>query len=109
MIHKDQSTLMGPLARLALLVLILAGLVTVGLLIPTPAMAGVCPAPAESGGASGVTLDECVTTTHFVVYYTTDNADSPHDIDSESEAQLLAEQSGIRLGSFQERPRFRPA
>jgi hypothetical protein len=56
-----------------------------------PAAAGTCPQPPEDGGPSGVTLDECVTSTHFVVYYTTDTNDSPHHILSEAQAQLVAD------------------
>lgn len=58
---------------------------------PRPAWAGTCPQPPEMGGPSGVTLDECVTTTHFVVYYTTDTADGTHRILSEAQAQQVAD------------------
>lgn len=62
-----------------------------GLTNPQGALAGTCPHPPEGDGPPGVDLDECVSTTHFIVYYTTDAADSPHDIDSEAEAQLVAD------------------
>ncbi len=88
---RDRITWTEVLHRLGVLMLILAALIAVAFIAPTPALAGACPANPESGGPSGVTLDECVTTTHFVVYYTADSGDSPHNIDSESEAQLLAD------------------
>ncbi len=61
-----------------------------GLDTPRPVLAGTCPHDPEFGGPSGVTLDECVTTTHFIVYYTTDTADGSHRILNESQAQMVA-------------------
>ncbi len=55
---------------------------------PQPVSAGTCP---YSSGPASVTLDECVTTAHFIVYYTTNTADSPHHILSEAQAQLVAD------------------
>ncbi len=62
-----------------------------GLAAPQPAEAGTCPHDPEGGGPGVVTLDECVTTTHFIVYYTTDTDDSPHHINSEAQAQRVAD------------------
>ncbi|MBN1660846.1 MAG: VWA domain-containing protein, partial [Anaerolineae bacterium] len=62
-----------------------------GVAAPQPVAAGTCPHNPELGGPSGVTLDECVTSTHFIVYYTTDAADSPHHINSEAQAQRVAD------------------
>jgi hypothetical protein len=106
MFQTDRLTRIRPIGRLALLALVLAVLSAAGLLAPTPALAGTCPADAEDGGPSGVTLDECYTSTHFVVYYTTDSNDSPHDIDSESEAELLANNLEFAWDRFKNDPDF---
>ncbi|MDY7077565.1 MAG: choice-of-anchor X domain-containing protein [Chloroflexota bacterium] len=59
---------------------------------PQPVLAGTCPHPPEGGGPSSVTLgDECVTSTHFIVYYTTDVADGSHRILTESQAQFVVD------------------
>ena len=56
---------------------------------PQPVLAGTCPHDPEGGGPSGVTLDECVTSTHFIVYYTTEAADGSHRILNEAQAQFV--------------------
>jgi hypothetical protein len=58
---------------------------------PRPVYAGTCPHDPEGGGPSGVTLDECVTSAHFIAYYTTDAADGSHRILSEAQAQFVVD------------------
>jgi hypothetical protein len=80
------------LVTLFVIVLTLSGLSISGGLAPLQvAKAGACPGTPELGGPAGVTLDECVTSTHFTVFYTTHDAVAGNNLDSESEAQLLAD------------------
>ena len=73
---------------------------------PRLAVAGTCPQPPEMGGPSGVTLDECVTTTHYVVYYTTDVADGTHRILSEAQAQQVADNLEFTWDRYVDDPDF---
>jgi hypothetical protein len=102
----SQTNSLQRVSALRWLVPVVFLLAALGFLTPTPALAGVCPADPENGGPSGVTLDECVTSTHFVIYYTTDSADSPHNIDSESEAQTLANNLEFAWDRYKNDPDF---
>lgn len=81
----------GSLIAILLLVPLLSLGLPGGFTASEPVAAGACPHAPEAGLPAGLTLDECVTSTHFIVYYTTDAGDSPHNIDSEAQAQRVAD------------------
>jgi Mg-chelatase subunit ChlD len=68
--------------------------------------AGDCPHDPEDGGPAGVTLDECYTTTNFIVYYTTKIADGTHRILNEGQAQWVADNLETARDRYMNDPDF---
>jgi len=81
-------------------------LAVAGLCWARPVQAGTCPHDPESGGPAGVTLDECVTTTHFVVYYTTAAGAGSNRILTEAQAQWVADNLEISWDRYVNDPDF---